>query len=360
MITGLAAFWLVALSLLPPPTAEDPPAPPGHGDVEEIRLLLPDAGRVAWSAQGDRIAFDRQDPADGFYDLWVAQADGTGQRCVTCKLYEFRKADVLQPAWHPSGDSLAVQVLRRKGRGRPTPADLAGPERGVTGEIWVIPTEGRQAYRISPEEGNRTDPYFSYEGGQVLWTERVAGGGGWGEWAVLVADLKLQRSIPRMGKAKRLQPGPGRGLILAQGFTPDDRGFLFLAGNRLYRSGFSEDAWRPLEDDPRARHRVARYAPVSTRLAWDSDRNLPPAGAQSTLPYRSDLWLALREGAGFREERLTFFNHPESDHFLGEALIDDVAWHPQGDRLLVHVVHAGSPQAKQGVYLIVLDETYRR
>lgn len=355
----LILLWWIALPLMAQPAEEDP-APPGHRDVEEIRLLVPDAGRVAWSTQGDRIAFDRPGAADGFYDVWVAEADGTGQRCLTCDLYELRKADVLNPAWHPSGDSLAVQVLRLKGRGRPTPTDLAGPGRGVTGEMWILPAQGRQVYRISPEQGNRMDPHFSHEGGRILWTERLHGGGGWGEWGVLVADLKLKRGIPRMGKVKQLQPGPGRGLIVGQGFTPDDQGFLFLAGNRLFRSGFSDDAWRPLADGSQGSHHVARHGPVAGRLVWDSERNVPSAGSQSTLPYRSDLWLAVRQGDGLRQERLTFFNDPDSDHFLGEALIDDVAWSPEGDRLLVHVVHAGSPQPKQGVYLIVLDESYRR
>lgn len=363
----LVLVWILTLPLVPlaaqpEPEASEPeaPAPPGHRDVREVRLLLPDAGRIAWSAQGDRIAFDRPGTADGRYDVWVAQPDGTKQRCLTCELYEFRKADVLQPSWHPSGDSLAVQALRLRGRDHPSPADLAGPARGVTGEIWVIPAEGRQVYRVSPEEGNRTDPYFSYEGDRILWTERLQGGGGWGEWGVLVADLKLKRGIPRMGKVQQLQPGPGRGWILGQGFTPDDQGFLFSAGGGLYRSGFSKDAWRPLSATTRSGHHVVRPGAVSDRWVWDSERNLSDAGAQSMLPHRSDLWLAVREGAGFREERLTYFNDPASDHFLGEALIDDVAWSPEGDRLLVHVVSAGDPALRQGVYLVVLDEAYRR
>lgn len=358
LLLSIAATALAAQSSDPPP--ETAAAAPGHGDVLEIRRLLPDAGRVAWSTQGNWIAFDRAEPADGFYDLWVARPDGTEQRCLTCELYEFRKADVLSPSWHPSGGSLVAQVLRLRGRGRPTAVELAGPVRGVAGEMWVIPFEGRHIYRISPETGNRMDPHFSHEGDRVLWTERLHGGEGWGEWGVLVADVKLKRGIPRLGKAKQLQPGPGRGLISGQGFTPDDQGFLFIAGERLFRSGFSEDAWRSFDDNSGDRHHVVRYSPVSTHLAWDSDRNVPPAGAQSTLPYRSDLWLAIREGNGYREERLTFFNDPASDHFLGEALIDDVAWSPEGDRLLVHVVHAGDPEPGQAVYRIVLDESYRR
>ena len=73
-----------------------------------------------------------------------------------------------------------------------------------------------------------------------------------------------------------------------------------------------------------------------------------------------------REG---REERLTYFNDPKSDHSLGEALIDDLAWSPRGDLVALHVVYL-SPDAVpehedelplgQGIYVVTLDESYRR
>ena len=61
----------------------------------------------------------------------------------------------------------------------------------------------------------------------------------------------------------------------------------------------------------------------------------------------------------------------QSDHALGEALIDDVAWSPEGDRLLIHVVSAAElpegqvpeeddPLVEEAIYLVVLDDSFTR
>ena len=49
------------------------------------------------------------------------------------------------------------------------------------------------------------------------------------------------------------------------------------------------------------------------------------------------------------QERLTFFNDPDSDHTLGHALIDDLSWSPEGDRLAIHVVSAGGTPKRRVV-----------
>lgn len=348
----------------PPPVAEPEPvaeARPGHRWVESIRRLVPGGGRVDVSAQGDRIAYDRGEAGTaGRRQVWVSDLGGGHLRCITCQIYEFRKADVGNPAWHPSGDALVVQVQRLGGRPDPGIVGLAGPQRAVGSELWLVPLEGRQVYRLSPTEGNRTDPYVSHEADRLLWTERLHGGGAgpWGEWGVIVAQLDLTRGgIPRLGKARTLQPGPGRGLLLAQGFTPDDRGFLFEAGGNLYRSGFEEGEWTVVQEAEGVRYGSARPASVAGILAWTSDRNLPAAGAQSRLPAVSDVWLGIERDGRITEERLTFFNDPDSDHFLGEALVDDLAWSPDGDRLLLHVVSASGRQVEEGIWIVELDVT---
>lgn len=346
----------------PPPSRQ---APPGHRDVREIRVFQHDGGRVAWSTQGSWIAFDRADP-EGRYDLWVIRADGTGERCLTCDVYELRKESSFNPTWDPSGQYVVFQVQSLSKRLGMTPVELATPLRGAHCELWMVRLEGRGAWqltRIGERGGLVADPHFSHEGGQILWSERVRGGGApWGDWAVRVAKLEIGRGVPHLGKVKTYRPGKQPGLVLAQGFTPNDRGFLYSDGNgglfRFELESRAEGGGVPVGPGEGARGELARLLPGRDGLLWASSLGLPRRDRWQKLPRRDDLWIESPRDA--RAGRLTFFNEPASDHFLGEALVDDVAWSPEGDRFVAHVVHAGREGVREDIYLVILDPAYRR
>lgn len=348
-----------------------PDAPPGHRDVRSIRLLIPDGGRVAWSAQGDRIAYDKAGE-DGLYDLYTAAADGADERCVTCNVYELRKAHAFNPAWAPGGDWLVFQVQDVAKRLDMGVLELSSPLRAAHSELWVAPPEGRRAWQLTRQGergGSPVDPHFAYEGGRILWSERVAARPEpWGAWVVRVAEIAFKRGTPLLGKVKTYEPAPG--LVLAQGFTPDDRGFLYGAGSldrglSLHRFRFEGKTSEPVPGDGGVAGEAAQPIPGRDTLAMASALGLPRPDDWHRLPRRRDVWLV---GDGLRE-RLTWFNHPGSEHGLGEALIDDLAWSPVGDRFLVHVVSIGEsggrggsdrPPVREGIWLVVMDPTYRR
>lgn len=364
----------------PEKTAPEPgaKAPPGHGDVASIRLLVPGGGRVAWSAQGDRIAYDKAGE-DGLYDLYIAAADGADERCVTCNVYELRNAHALQPAWAPAGDWLVFQVQEVARRLDLGILELSSPLRAAHSELWAAPPEGRRAWQLTRQGergGSPVDPHFAYEGGRILWSERVAAKPEpWGDWVVRVAEIAFRRGTPRLGKVKTYQPA--RGLVLAQGFTPDDRGFLYGTGSlarglSLHRFRFEGEVSEPLPGDGGVAGEAAHPIPGRTTLTVASALGLPRRDDWHRLPRRRDVWLVGDE----LRERLTYFNHPRSEHGLGEALVDDVAWSPAGDRFLVHVVSTGEsrdraggpggsagadrPAVREGLWLVVMDPSYRR
>jgi hypothetical protein len=339
--------------------------------VRSLGVLIPGGGRVAWSAQGDRIAFDREGE-DGRRDLWVARPDGSGETCLTCTVYDLGKASSFNPVWHPSGQFLVFQVQslpKKLGMG---PAELATPLRAAHSELWMIPLEGRRAWqltRVGERGGGIADPDVSHEAGQLLWSERLRSQPGpWGDWVVRVARLEIGRGVPHLGKVKTLEPGTQRGLMLAQEFTPDDRGVLYAAGSGdslgLLRldMGSKKGPGEPVGPRPGARGWMARLLPGRPGLLWAASLGLTRRTAGQVLPYRSDLWLQGPDSGpgGGPAGRVTFFNDPASEHFLGEALVDDAAWSPEGDRFLAHVVHAGREGVREDVYLVVLDERYRR
>lgn len=376
---ALIAAWVFALTLATPglparepaeaPSPKPEPPAPGHHDVRSVRLLIPDGGRAAWSAQGDRIAYDKAGE-DGLYDLYVADAEGRGEQCVTCNVYELRNSHAFNPDWAPGGDWLVFQVQDVAKRLKMGVLELSSPLRSAHSELWVAPPEGRRAWQITRQGergGSPTDPHFAFDGGRVLWSERVAAQPEpWGDWVVRIAELTFKRGTPRLGKVKTYEPA--RGLVIAHGFAPDDRGFFygsgaFDAGQQLHRLRFEGKTSEPMPPDGGVAGEAAQPIPGKDVLAVASALGLPRADDWHRLPRRREVWLA---ADGVRE-RLTYFNHPDSDHSLGEALIDDLAWSPAGDRFLVHVVSTGDSSdrdgpttVEEGIWLVVMDPSYRR
>lgn len=378
-----AAPWLALVACLSPAVAQEAPPPepsqeevevvratikaaPGHREVSEVRLLKDGAGRVDWSQQGDWLAFD-QVGAEGYSALYVMRVDGTAEKCLTCENLDFHRASALNPVWHPSGEYLVFQVQNLPRRLIPGPRQLAGPERGLHSELWVAVREGRPAWQLTRagEQGRAVlDPHFSYEADQLVWSERIENRGeGWGQWGFQVAGFSVRRGLPRLGKVTTYEPGERKGWTVAYGFTPDDKGLLISASPRpgeresdldLYRYDLATRALTPLVRTQGEVDGPAAFAPGKDVVVFASSRGL---GGGRQLPWRQDLWLISLDGQ--RQERLTFWNDPGSSQFLGEALIADLAWSPQGDRLAVTVVSA-DPEPRQALWLVVLDTSYRR
>lgn len=360
----------------PPPEGEPPPvevvhatlrSAPGHRDVREVRRLRQGGGRLDWSQQGDRIAYERAG-ADGLYDVYVMEPDGLGERCLTCDNYDLRRLNVLDPAWHPSGDYLVVQVqsyAKKLGMGT---AELATPFRGLHSDLRLITRDGRQLWQLTPTGGAVAGAFFSHEAGQLAWSERLTDRSApWGEWGVRVGEFRVRRGVPRLGKVETFQPAPPRGWLAASAFTPNDRGLLITVATAVEQPDSPTEVdtlelesgrFVPFFGRALERQGVASYAPRGDRVVFTSDRGIARPSTPR-LPRRNDLWVRSPEGTV--EERLTFFNQRGSDHDLGEAMIDDLAWSPDGDRLALHVVSAvAGGEVEEAIYLVVLADSYRR
>jgi len=375
---GLLLFLAVAGAKAQEPEAQEPDTAavevvratldqkPGHREVRSVRLLKRGGGRVDWSAQGDWLAFDQSD-GSGRHHIYVMRVDGTAEECVTCENYDLVKSNLLNPVWHPSGEILVFQVQDVPKRLVPDPIRLATPERGFHGELWATTRRGLPAWQLTRagEDGRAIlDPHFSFEGDQLVWAERFENRSRpWGGWWLQVADFEIRRGLPRLGKVREYEPGARRGWIDLHGFTPDERGVLLSKSPRgsgleelaLHRFDFEDGALVPLVEDVGETVGVAGAMPGRDLIVWASSRAIDPP---QRLPWRQDLWLGTP--GGVRQERLTFFNDSASGHFLGEALVTDLAWSPQGDRFAVSVVSANSEGAAEAIYLVVLDPSYKR
>ena len=339
---------------------------PGHRKVRSVRTLVDGGGRVDWSQQGDWIAFDRAG-ADGFYHIYIMRANGTSEKCLTCENWDFRKTNALSPAWHPSGEYLVVQIQQHATKLKLDRLSLTTPHRGLHSELWAIRQDGRDAFKLTQirdRGGAVVDPHFSYEGNQLAWSQRVVSLGRWGEWEPHVGRFQIKRGVPRISNVKNYQPEVKQGFVVAHGFTPNDKRLLISAvpdggaGRDILDFDLATGEYERLTSSPREVDDLASSLPRSDGVIWVSDRNIKRP-KDYVLPRRGDVWYM--SASGRRQERLTFFNDSQSDHFLGEALIDDLSWSPDGDRLLLHVVSAGAPgtdSVDEAIYIVEFEGVF--
>lgn len=377
------AAGVLMLILLSPAAAlaaqaeEAEPGPPLAPEVRGMRVLVRGGARPDWAVQGDLIAFDRRGPDDR-YDAYVARPDGTGERCLTCPHPQLRTSHVVSPAWHPSGEYLAFQAQEPARRLGLDAAALTTPDRGLHSEIWIISRDGRSVWQVTRAEhtaGAVLDPRFSYEGGLLLWSERVESREGrWGRWALRLGRFTERAGTPRVRKVETVRLGETGRFVQAQGFTPDETGLL-VSGNLdpgLPESGldlylFDLDGGRltNLTRTPGEYDGEARFSPDGESIAWTSSRGVEDGGPRigqvdrppSARAMPRELWIMAADGSDPR--RLTFFNHPESPGGGRPAVVSGLAWSPDGHRIALHAV-TDLESGEEAIYLLDLRLQPRR
>jgi hypothetical protein len=136
--------FLLLLTACAGPVEEHPPeirVPPGE-NIAGLKIITEDGGHLAWSKKTNQIAFDRLGK-DGYFDLWLMNPDGTGQKCLTANHPLLQNKHIGQPAWHPSGRLLVIQAQKAH---VPRYADTkCTPGAGALNDLWIITADGRQA-----------------------------------------------------------------------------------------------------------------------------------------------------------------------------------------------------------------------
>lgn len=365
LVVALAVMLLFAACrggnappLAPAPAAPAPPAsvPGGQPAVVQAHKIADNGGRCAWSPTGDdRIAFDRKDPRTGYYDVWVMNADGSNQVCLTDPPPAGMPArHIGNPAWHPSGKYIIVNAEQQDNPlvGRVAMEPYCEPGIGRNNDLWLLAADGSRAWRLweNPVPASLLAPQpalynarFSHDGKKVAWTHSPSGAAGaWGEYVIRVADF-LPDPIPHLDPAsmREYRPRPGGNFHEVHGWTPDDRG-LDVSGNWRGQHEYDQDIGIldlvsgeiiNLTPGPAATWTEAVHTrPGGDWVVYMSSEGYLLAESETWWKWlKTDYWIIRPDGTG--RQRLTFFNEPGRPEYNGDMVnVAQFSWNPAGTK----------------------------
>jgi Tol biopolymer transport system component len=191
----------------------------------------------AWSPDGRRIAF--RSFANGHYDIWLMNADGTGKAEVTDDL-----AGDYDPAWSPDGSKIAFES-----------------DRDGNSEIYVMDVSGDNIVRLTENPADDVEPAWSPNGKQIAFVSTRSSD--YEVW-VMNADGTDPTNITNTA-----------GFDHDPSWSPDGRRIAFATG-RASSNGdiyvMDADGSDPVDvSAPFGFDATPSWAPSGTRLVWISD-----------------------------------------------------------------------------------------
>ena len=285
---------------------------------------FPNTGEMpAWSpVNANQIAYCLKG-VDGYYNIYLANADGTNQKSLTKDQPQLPHKHKGAPMWHPSGKYISFVVEKEV---HPGSSYEAIPGFGAYNDIWVITSDGAQAFQLTnvPNDYDHGSlpAHFSADGKKMTWTERIEQPNfldpkkTFGCWVLKVADFDIINGIPTLANIQTIQPGE-RTYYEGYGFTPDGKRLLFqscMGQTSVWDSDiFTVDTAsgrdiQPLTNEKYNEH--AFYTPDGRSIVWMTDWQSTKGG--------TDWWIMNSDGTAKR--RLTYFNEPFSPQYAGKAV----------------------------------------
>ena len=277
---------------------------------------------VSWDRSGsNRIAYSQKNDK-GFYNVHLADPDGSHDTCLTCNSPLFPHGHNGSGVWHPSGKWLLITCEKPVHKGGSFPAM---PGLGGYTDIWIINSTCTKAYKLF-DPPNDIDhgiimPHFSNDGKHIVWTNRKTRpnlflhGRLFGYWTINIADFAFDaQGIPRISNIKELEPA-GSAFYETYGYSPDDKKIIFCSDIH-HVSAWNEQIYTMNPDGTgvsqltnSAYNEHAFYTPDGKHIVWMTNKD-SKAG--------TDWWMMNADGSD--KKRLTYFNDKNSPQYFGKAI----------------------------------------
>jgi hypothetical protein len=298
-----------------------------------IETLLEDGGgRVDWLVNADIIAYDARG-ADGCYDVLLMDplggpicADaGCTSNCLTCQNEALTAGTVGQPAWHPSGKYLVVQVEKASHPGDRCSVGT-NPGAGAYSDLWFVDATTAEA-ALAVEVPLSLDcavlhPHFSRDGTMLSWAQMVerpslfVPGKEFGLWELRVADVDETAGLPTLTNVRSFTPNGPR-WYENHGFSPIGARLIFTSSEdglavpktaNIYTLDLADGDVQKLTTAGYNEH--GQFSPDGAFVVWMSGADV----FEST-----DYWIMNADGSDKR--RISFFNDPSSPDYQGQETI---------------------------------------
>lgn len=306
--------------------------------------------RPAWV--GDLVAFDRK--TDGLFEIYTMKPDGTDIRCVTFNRPGELAGHVGNPAISPDGEWIAFCGENENGNHEPNTI----PGRSCNNDLWIMTVDGSRFYhmtRVPADDGGTLHPHFSPDGKKLTWSEMYIKpqlkpldlAKIFGSCRLMIADFEVVGGDPVLSNITEYIPGD-EVFYENHGLSPDGKKWIFtsnmydnvpVADADIYTLDLINGDVRKLTDNGYNEH--AHYSPDGKTISW-----MKGSGSGR---YVSDLWLMNKDGSNKR--RLTYFNDPGADYYLGETgMTGDNEWSPDGKRILTVFLHGTDEDWQNGTH----------
>ncbi|HET7855016.1 MAG TPA: LpqB family beta-propeller domain-containing protein [Gaiellaceae bacterium] len=326
---------------------------------------------VTWSPDGSRLAFTHTDPANGVYEIYVADLRTRRERRIA--------QGMVEPAWSPDGMRIAakagayIYVMRSDGQGRlrvarddydelPSHPPVWSPDGGrlavAYGEIYAVRASGRGRSRVTHESPRSQLPFleeasWSPDGRRLAYVSVVRDPGDFDLYTLPASGGRPQALTKNwLSEAHPSWSPDGRTVAL----TRYRRRVAYVA---LLRRGAparvlvrgSEPAWSPdgariafvragdvhvVRADGTNQRALTSGAPEDSSPDWSPDgRELVFA---RFTPEGRDLWALRLDGTGLR--RLTDVRRGLDRCAVAEA--SSPAWSPDGLEVAFSLLEGGN------------------
>lgn len=288
-----------------------------------------------WDPVTGRIAYAIKEK-DKYYDIHIADADGSHDTCITCDDPLLPNKHIACPIFDPSGKYILFTAEQKEHAGSSVDAL---PGFGAFTDIWVMTRDAKKCWKLTDTPNDKSHGilpgFFSPDGKHIAWTERIKkpkylnAKRSFGYWVIKMADFVETPNGPALQNIRTFQPGP-EGFYECYGFSRDGKRLIFCSSmnqpsvwtQQIFTIDTTGNDLKQLTTEGYNEHAV--YSPKGNKIIWMSNLDNKNKGC--------DWWTMNADGTD--KKRLTFMNDPKSPQYRGKAWAGLISFSPDGKRFI--------------------------